>query len=109
MSNMEVREAHFRRVSDYRGQPEAEVEVLTGDPQTRRLLAYFTPASNGSYSLVRLLANNADYEVDWYDNDMHAAFEDVTSSAGADGQADFAAQILAYDGVKQAIDRNLRS
>lgn len=104
--------AHFRRVAELGGQAVAEVEVMTTHRQNPQLLAYFSRApEDGGYSLVQVLANNADYEVDWYDNSMHSAFEDISGSAlgTAEDQAELAAQILAYDGVAEALDRHLKT
>ncbi|WP_052476311.1 hypothetical protein [Cohnella kolymensis] len=104
--------AHFRKVAERGGQALAEVEVMTAHPQNPRLLAYFSRASEGGgYSLVQVLANNADYELDWYDNSMHTAFEDISGNAigTAEDQAELAAEILAYDGISDALDRHLNT
>ncbi|BBI32442.1 hypothetical protein [Cohnella abietis] len=109
-----VREAQFRRRLDRGGQYFAEVEVFTDHHRDPQLLAYFRNGSKGSYSLVRLIANNADYEIDWFDNNLHSAFEDLTKPVSsssdhmeADERNQFAAQILDFPGVSEALERNL--
>lgn len=106
-----VLKADFRRILERGGQALAEVEVLTDHDQNPQLLAYFSTAANGGYTLVQVLANNADFEVDWYDNSMHSAFEDISGRAlgTSEDQAEFAAQILGYDGVAEALDRHLKT
>ncbi|QMV43776.1 hypothetical protein [Cohnella cholangitidis] len=112
---MKVREAQFRRVLDRGGQRFAEVEVSTDHQRDPQMLAYFRAGSDGSYPLVRVIANDANYEVDWFDNSLHSAFEDVMKPLfsspdhlAADDRDEFAAQILAYTGVSDALERNLK-
>ncbi|MFC5468353.1 hypothetical protein ACFPPD_06450 [Cohnella suwonensis] len=111
---MKVREARFRRVLDRGGQPFAEIEVFTDHPRDPQMLAYFKRGSNGNYPLVRLIANDADYETDWFENNLHSAFEDVLKPMfstpdhiGAHDRDDFIGQILAYPGIAEALDRNI--
>jgi hypothetical protein len=106
-----VVKADFRRVLERGGQALAEVEVLTDHRQNPQLLAYFSTSPDGGYALVQVLANNADYEVDWYDNSMHSAFEDVSGSSigSSEDQADFASEILAYGGIAETLDRHLKT
>lgn len=113
---MKVREAQFRRVLDRGGQQFAEVEVLTDHQRDPQMLAYFRAGRDGSYPLVRLITNDANYEVDWFDNNLHSAFEDVMrpllsspDHLGASDRDEFAAQILGYSGVSEALERNLKS
>ncbi|RED64078.1 hypothetical protein [Cohnella lupini] len=111
---MKVREAQFRRVLDRGGQPFGEVEVSTDHPRDPQMLAYFRATSDSEYALVNLISNDADYEVDWFDNSLHSAFEDVTKPLfsspdhmSVNDRDEFAAQILAYPGIAEALDRNL--
>jgi hypothetical protein len=111
---MKVREAQFRRVLDQGGQAFAEVEVFTDHPLDPQMLAYFRVGSNGSYPLVRLISNDADHEIDWFDNSLHSAFEDVMKPMfttpdhlANDNRDEFAAQIMSYPGIAEALDRNL--
>ncbi len=111
---MKVREAQFRRVFDRGGQPFAEVEVFTDHPRDPQMLSYFHAGPDGEYSLVKLISNDADYEADWFDNNLHSAFEDVMKPLfsspdhlSVNDRDEFAAQILAYPGIAEALSRNL--
>nr|WP_256756714.1 hypothetical protein [Cohnella sp. WQ 127256] len=110
---MNVREAHFRRMLDRGGQAFAEVEVLTDHQRDAQMLAYFREGQNGTYSLVRIISNDANYEVDWFDNSLHSAFEDVMKPMfstpdhlAANDRDEFATQILEFAGVREALERN---
>ncbi|WP_373231413.1 hypothetical protein [Cohnella sp.] len=111
---MKVKEARFRRVLYRGGQSYAEVEVLTDHGRNPQMLAYFRVGQNGSYQLVRLIGNDADQEIDWFDNNLHSAFEELTASMfsspdhlAANDRDDFAEQILAVDGISEELERNL--
>jgi hypothetical protein len=111
---IKVRGAQFRRVLDRGGKAFAEVEVFTDQSRDPQMLAYFRAGSDGTYPLVRLMSNDADYEVDWFDNNLHSAFDDVTiptfstpDHLGITERDEFAAQIKAYPGIAEALDRNL--
>ncbi|MBW5447818.1 hypothetical protein GE107_17320 [Cohnella sp. CFH 77786] len=104
-----VRQASFRGIRDSGGRRLAEVEVRTG-PGNQALLAYFREGPKG-YQLVRVLANDADTETDWFDNAQHEAFRDVTmqwfhgpSHAGGDDRNAFAEQVLDTGGVRADLD-----
>ncbi|TJY41473.1 hypothetical protein E5161_13810 [Cohnella pontilimi] len=93
----------------------AEVEVHTGQPHDPELAAYFRKAPQG-YEMVRVAVNDADTHVDWFDNNMHDAFQDVTASlfAGPGEQAEserdaFAAAVLSRDGVLEQLDKHISS
>lgn len=107
---MIVRSATFRGMRDQNGLKLAEVEVQAGSPDDRPLLAYFRLGPKG-YQLVRVLENDAQTEVDWYDNDLHTAFRDVTTALfrgpgheGGEDRNDFAAQVLETNGIRSALD-----
>lgn len=110
---MNVREAQFRRVLDRGGRIFAEVEVFTDHQHHAQLLAYFQAGEDGSYPLVRMISNDADTEIDWFDNSQHTAFQDVTASTfstpdhmGIEDRDQFSSLILAYPGVVEALSQN---
>jgi hypothetical protein len=109
----QVREAQFRRIVDRGGQAFAEVEVFTDHPRDPQMLAYFRMRKGGGFALLRVVANDADTEIDWFDNALHDAFVDVTDTLlsspdhlGTDDRDSFASQILAYPGVSEALGRS---
>lgn len=110
-----IRKARYNRVLDRGGHRIAEVEVFTGHPRDPQFLAYFSVCSNGAYRLDNVLANDAETEIDWFDNSMHSAFSDVTPQifsnpdhVGLFNHDEFTAQLLAHEGIKEALDRNLK-
>ncbi|MCD9022749.1 hypothetical protein [Cohnella silvisoli] len=111
---IKVKEAQFRRVLDRGGQLYAEVEVFTDHQRDPQMLAYFRAGPNGSFPLVRLISNDANQEIDWFDNNLHSAFEDVMKPIftspdhlSINDRDEFAAQIMSYPGIAEALDRNL--
>jgi hypothetical protein len=112
---LKVREAQFRRVLDRLGQTYAEVEVFTDHNRNPQMLAYFRMGPDRSFLLVKVFSNNADQEIDWFENNLHSVFEDMTTQLFAtpdhlaeNDRGDFTAQILSYDGIIQALNRNLK-
>jgi hypothetical protein len=107
-----VQQSSFRRMLDIGGQAFAEVEVHTADPHEPELLAYFRNGPKG-IQLVRVVVNDADSEIDWYDNNMHQAFEDVTtrlfsgpSHAANNDRNQFAEAVLKTGGVREELQRH---
>jgi hypothetical protein len=107
-----VRQASFRRMLDIGGQTVAEVEVHTTHPHQPELLAYFRNGPKG-IQLVRVVSNDADTEIDWYDNNMHEALADVTerlfsgpSHASNNDRNVFGTEVLETDGVRAELERH---
>lgn len=112
---MTVREARFRRALDRGGRKVAEVEVDAGDGRNDRLLAYFCVGDDGRFKLANVLHNDADAQVDWFDNSLHRAFSDVTPQLfsgpdhiGATDRDSFAAEVLSREGIEEALERHLK-
>lgn len=76
-----IKDAKLRRMTEYDGERCAEIGVLPGAVDDPGLLVYFTQRSPGEYEMVRIIRNDADALLDWYDNNMHDAFVDVTDEA----------------------------
>lgn len=105
-----VRQAAFRRMADRGGRLLAEIEVQTEDTGSPQLLAYFRKGPK-DYQLVQVLSDDADPEIDAYDNNMHQAYEDVTmrlfsgpSHAAPNDRNEFASQVLGTNGLRQTLD-----
>jgi len=74
------------------------------------VLAYF--ANEGGIAVLRsVLRNDADREMDWFDNNLHQAFEDITSSAIEPGEKterqSLQESILADDDVRRDVEAAL--
>ncbi|MBW7476180.1 hypothetical protein K0T92_15660 [Paenibacillus oenotherae] len=112
---MNVTEAHVRRATDREGIHCCEVEVRTDDPAAPELLAFFGPSRDNDFDMLAVVNNDANREVDWYDNNLHQAFSDVsislfqTSTMKTDwGRREtFKEQVLSYPGVRADIARLL--
>lgn len=109
-----VRHAAFRRVLERGDQRYAEVEVHTDLPRSPGLLAYFRKEGGGQFQLIRVIANDADHELDGFDNHLHSASQDVASQlfagpshGGADDRHAFGRRVLAYDGLAEELARHL--
>lgn len=112
---MNVTEAHVRRATDRKGIHCCEVEVRTDDSRSPELLAFFGPSRDNDFDMLAVVRNDADTEIDWYDNNLHQAFSDVsidlfeTSTMKTDwGRREtFKEQVLSYPGVRADIARLL--
>ncbi|MFD0672941.1 hypothetical protein [Cohnella sp. GCM10027633] len=112
---MTVRDARYSRVLDRGGHRIAEVEVFTGHPRDPQFFAYFTVGADGSYKLANVLANDADAEIDWFDNNLHSAYADVGTQmfSGPDhlgliDREQFTSRLLAMEGISEALGRHLK-
>lgn len=101
-------EAHGRGMVSRAGSACAEVEVRTDDASAPVVLAYF--ASVGSEpALKEVLRNDADTELDWFDNNMHQAFQNITDKASSSSELGrselqrFGDRVLAMEGVRGRI------
>lgn len=80
-----IKDAKIRRYTEINGMRCAEIEVEPGAADDPSLLVYVAPATGSNqYQLLRIIRNDADLELDWYDNNLHSAFEDATQQAFTD-------------------------
>jgi len=105
-----VRSAHVRGIVNRDGEPCAEVEVETDSASAPVVLAYF--ANEGGIAVLRsVVRNDANRETDWFDNNLHQAFEDITSTAldPADEtrRQSFQESILADEHVRRDVEAAL--
>ncbi|CAM4360786.1 hypothetical protein [Paenibacillus tarimensis] len=111
---IQVIHAAFRRVADREGRTCGEVEVNTNQAEAPKVLVYFAPAKDNDFEVVAIVKNDADYEIDWYDNSMHQAFTDETALFEAGGmkksgeeQASFKDQVLSHGNIREVLRREL--
>ncbi|UHA74392.1 carboxypeptidase [Paenibacillus sp. 481] len=108
----EIREVKYRRPVEIDGQLCAEIGILPESKQETPLLVYVTPVRSGGYHIVKVLRNDANYSTDWYDNNMHNAFEEVANEsfvqddpcAGWNTRAHFLDNILGDEQVRKQLD-----
>ncbi|HUC92670.1 MAG TPA: hypothetical protein VMS09_11650 [Paenibacillus sp.] len=111
---IEVQHASFRRTAHRNGRFCGEVQVTTNDARTPVVLVYFTASQDNDYDMVDILANDADTEIDWYDNNLHQAFANRNEWFETDemktdwGEREsFKEQVLAYGSVREDLAREL--
>jgi hypothetical protein len=110
---MDIADARVRRTVNLDGRPCAEVEVATGDDRAATLLVYFAQAADGGLEMVRVIENDADREIDWYDNPLHQAAVDRTdaylgAAADAEGSGSFGERVLNFGFVREDAMRAVR-
>lgn len=107
-----VTDAKFVQMVEQNGAMMAEVEVSVAE-RNDGLKVYLYPTENG-YEAAQVLSNDADYDLDWYDNDLHQAFSDISdkvlNSASTDASGNsFVNQVLAMDGVQTELARQYQA
>jgi hypothetical protein len=112
-----IKDAKIRRMMEYDGAPCAEVGVLPGAVSDPALLVYIVEdRREEGYEIVRILTNDADTSTDWFDNNMHDAFQDVTSSAFTgsnfmspeDEHSKFQREVLTFGDLKKQLEKRFR-
>ncbi|MDO7906914.1 hypothetical protein Q5741_10860 [Paenibacillus sp. JX-17] len=115
-----IKEAGIRRITEVDGVPCAEVEVHPGAADDPQLLVYVARTSGETggegYEIKRLIRNDADLALDWYDNSLHSAFEDVTAEAftntalytAEQERGKFLHEVLGYGNLRQEIGGRLQ-
>jgi len=112
---IEVQHAMFRRTAMKDGRYCGEVEALTNDAGTPKVLVYFAVSEETDYDMVAVVANDADTDIDWYDNPLHQAFANRTDSlfrsedkaAGWGERESFKEQVLSFGSVREDLAREL--
>ncbi|QYR23345.1 hypothetical protein KZ483_10760 [Paenibacillus sp. sptzw28] len=112
---MNVTNAHVRRTVERDGVRCCEVEVHTGSSETPELLAFFSESLDNDYDMVAVIKNEAATEIDWFDNNLHNAFteisvdlfETVTMKTDWGRRETFKQQILSYPGVRAELSSRL--
>ena len=108
---MDITDARVRGTVNLNGRPCAEVEVSTGGAGEPNLLVHFAKKADGGLEMVRVIENDADREIDWYDNPLHQAVVDRTDAyqgAAADGSSgSFEERVLGFGSVREEVFRAL--
>ncbi|MBP3961440.1 hypothetical protein [Paenibacillus lignilyticus] len=110
---MIVTDARVRRAVKREGVPSCEIEVHTNDAGMPELLAYFGASRDNDYDMIAVVKNDAKTEIDWYDNNMHNAFTNVTDElfdtptmkTDWGERESFKEQVLSFPGIRAEIGR----
>ena len=114
-----IKHAQFLRSIETDKMTTAEVEFawegdFGADVQDERYIAVLKKENEGEFGVERIVKKNAEFDLDWYDNPMHEAFEDVTervfSKSGDDMSSDmpdregFVREVMGFEGVCEDMD-----
>lgn len=100
---MNITNAEFRRMTEKEGVWQGEVEAKTDLLDAPSVLVYFKRNGPSSLAISSIVANDADYETDWYDNPMHQAFVNETSAFDGDARGRMEEMILSFDSVREQL------
>lgn len=110
---MHIKKAAFSRVIPNGGQLIGEVKVWPVKEETP-MLAWFVREADGCLSLQKLIRKQEELDLDWYDNNLRQAFQDVTSEWFTQSQAadvcnrtEFEREVLDYEDVAAELEEHL--
>jgi hypothetical protein len=105
---MDIQHAELRRTAEIDGSRYAEVEVTEANTG-HTYSVVLKPAEDGLYKVNRITEKHAEMELDWYDNDMHQAFKDVTDSLvnTEDAAIELAQRIVGYGNIREELSASL--
>ncbi|GIP55013.1 hypothetical protein [Paenibacillus vini] len=121
-----IKDATFRRTTEYDGVSCAEIQVRAGAVGDPDLFVYIARSSGGGgedrsgggkneYEIIRMIRSDADLETDWFDNSMHQATavvaeEDFCESGWPSPEIQreqFLKRLLAHDGIASRLQEEL--
>jgi hypothetical protein len=102
--------ARVNRMMNQNGRRVAEVEIRTDDPQSPLLAAFVSRNAAGGYEVQSVYRKDADLTTDWYDNNEHQAYEELSNQLS--GETDpsleqLVLQALSFEDVKAELDSGL--
>lgn len=109
---MTIREAKFFRLGYSGNETFAEVQLAV-DGFARPLIAAFKEEADGNLTLVNVSEKREDYDLDWFENNLHDAYPSVMErlfGAGSDGsstRSSFAEQVLKFGGLREELQDQL--
>lgn len=89
--------------------------VVKLEGKSDRLIAIFAESRDNDYDMVMVLQKDEDSGTDWYDNELPAAYVDVTEKLFADEEGEihwgprehFKEQVLSFGNVREQIRSKL--
>jgi hypothetical protein len=84
----------------------AEVRVQV-EEHAHEYIAYFTGSAGGVVEMPYLLYNDADFEIDYWDNPMHQAFGDISMNFSEEDKRIFRDEVMRFSSVRQQIEQAL--
>lgn len=108
-----IKKAVYSRVIPSDGRLFGEVKIWT-EKEDGPMLAWFAKGEDGCLMLEKLIRKQEELELDWYDNDLRKAFDDVTEAyfeeipnGGGCKRSDFERDILDYGDVAAELEERL--
>lgn len=114
-----IKDATFRRITEYEGTPCAEIQVRPGAAGDPDLWVYIARAQGSDreeeFEIIRMIRSDADLETDWFDNSMHQATavvaeEDFCNSGWPEPQKqreEFKQRLLAHEDIAARLKKEL--
>lgn len=108
----QVLNAQFKRIVHRNNERMAEVEVRTEDQEQPQTMAYFAREADGQLVMRMAFKKDAEYEIDWYENSYHQAYEEIKNqfnegNSGSRDAADLSRQILNYGTLRDQLQEEL--
>ncbi|GIP22460.1 hypothetical protein [Paenibacillus sp. J22TS3] len=74
----EIKNAKLTRMTEYNGKPCAEIEINLASQHQPGLLAFIARTPDGQdFEIIRMVRNESDLAIDWYNNNLHNAYEEI--------------------------------
>jgi hypothetical protein len=94
-----IKHAELIKISERNDVRCADVEV-TIKGMKDVLLVELTPSVDRDYKLTHIYRKEASRELDWYDNDLHQAYKDITKEWLQGDMEEFKMRVLAFGSVR---------
>jgi hypothetical protein len=101
-----ITNARFTRTVERDDRRMAEVRVQV-EEHAHEYLAYFTGTAGGYVEMPYLLYNDADFEIDYWDNPMHQAFGDISMNFSEVDKRIFCDEVMRIPRIRREIEAAL--
>lgn len=113
-----IKDAAFRRVTEFEGTACAEIQVRPGAVDDPDLFVYIARSEEGAgseFEIIRMIRSDASLETDWFDNSMHQATATVAEEefcnsgwpAPEKQREEFLQRLLAHEGISDRLNKDL--
>lgn len=110
---MHIKKAQYSRIIPSDGKLYGEVKVWPVN-ESAPMLAWFVRGDDGCLTLDKLIRKQEELDLDWYDNDLRQAFDDVTESwftepsqGSGCNRTEFEREILDFGDVAPTLEERL--
>ncbi|MGO4275285.1 hypothetical protein AB4Z22_36555 [Paenibacillus sp. TAF58] len=104
----EIKQANIVRFTERNDVRCADVEVKA-DGIKGILLAEFTATKDNEFDMRHVYRKDASNEIDWYDNNLHEAFKDVSEELFNKGEREaFIEEILSFGSIRKELEEHFQ-